>query len=112
MHEGGLRGLRYGIHRDADDRLDVAVGDEEVGVRTPEHDDARGLVPLELVDEPDQGAEQLAAEQIHRGRVDRGPGDTRVAFDPDALAHRSLPAAPDRSERMSRIAAVRTDARV
>ena len=48
MDEGQLGGRRRGLLGHLHDALDIAVGDEEIGIRTAQHDDLHGFVGREL----------------------------------------------------------------
>ena len=57
--------------RDREDRLDVAVHEEEVGIGAGEHDHHDGRVVVARVEQADQPADEGSVDQVRGWMVDR-----------------------------------------
>ena len=68
--------------------MHIAVHQEEVRIRAPEHHYSDRLVRLEPVEGVEEGDEERAVDEVRRGMVDRHRGDGIV--DLDLHCHRSL----------------------
>ena len=85
-----VRGSRQGGARDQ--RLDVGVHEEEVGVRAAEHADPEVVVGLQLGEQPEERTEERHVEELERRSVDRHDGDPGLALDlqgSESWAHRT-----------------------
>ena len=85
MCDRQLLGRRRGISRKSIDHFDVAMGDEKIRIGASKDCDAQRFVPSETGRRFGEAAEELAAQEIHRRRVDRDAGNPALAIDSDVL---------------------------
>ena len=71
-------GRRGRVGGEGEDRRDVEVGDEELGVRTAQHHDPHLRIGREPWARPAIAEEQLDGEQVDGRAVDRDGGDAVV----------------------------------